>query len=684
MRSFGRLAIAVALLAALFPAAAPAQSRQAADLYQQARAREAALRTELGSASATTTPSDLLARMRTLARTYEDLWRLFPTSPYSDDALWYGAMLAGDAFSHSGDAADRTRALKMLQALTTNFPTSSLLKHVAPQVEKLEAAQPTRPAETPARVGVSPQAPTSAASQTSAALPASVASSVRTAPAAPTYATLTGIRREVLADVVRVTLELEREPVFTSERIDGPPRVFIDMQNTRASDLLKDATLPYADDVVRQIRVGRQLNGRIRVVMDLGSSARYSVYALYNPFRIVIDFDRKAPGAPPAVQQASGVARPSTSTASVGRTLSAPSGEPDKARSTTTTSAGRAQSASPGEPDASRATSTAGVGRTLSGPPSESEKARPPTTLQPGEDRPVTVQGNKPRPAGKGPEPGDTFMSPATVPVASSAPAPTTAKPAAAAPPSAPSANTTGSFSLSRQLGLGIARIVIDPGHGGHDPGAQVKGLSEAEVTLDIALRLEKLFTKQSGVQVVLTRRDDTFVPLQERTAIANRAGADLFLSIHANANEDASLRGIETYFLNLSPNPEAGRIAARENAASSQTMHEVADIVKAIALNDKIDESRDFATIVQTALYEKLRTSDRALRNLGVKQAPFVVLIGATMPSVLAEISFLTNRQDATLLKTEKYRQQIAEALYQGVMRYQQALKKVPAVAAR
>jgi len=268
--------------------------------------------------------------------------------------------------------------------------------------------------------------------------------------------------------------------------------------------------------------------------------------------------------------------------------------------------------------------------------------------------------------------------------VASSAPAPTTAKPAAAAPPSAPSANTTGSFSLSRQLGLGIARIVIDPGHGGHDPGAQVKGLSEAEVTLDIALRLEKLFTKQSGVQVVLTRRDDTFVPLQERTAIANRAGADLFLSIHANANEDASLRGVETYFLNLSPNPEAGRIAARENAASSQTMHEVADIVKAIALNDKIDESRDFATIVQTALYEKLRTSDRALRNLGVKQAPFVVLIGATMPSVLAEISFLTNRQDATLLKTEKYRQQIAEALYQGVMRYQQALKKVPAVAAR
>ncbi len=223
---------------------------------------------------------------------------------------------------------------------------------------------------------------------------------------------------------------------------------------------------------------------------------------------------------------------------------------------------------------------------------------------------------------------------------------------------------------------------MIDPGHGGHDPGAQVKGLSEAEITLDIALRLEKLFAKQPGVEVVLTRRNDSFVSLQERTAIANRAGADLFLSIHGNANDDISLRGVETYFLNLSSNAEAGRLAARENATSSQTMHEFEDIVKAIALNDKIDESRDFAAMVQGALYEKLRTSNKTLKNLGVKQAPFVVLIGATMPSILAEISFLTNKQDAALLKTDKYRQQIAEALYQGVMRYQQSLKKVPAVA--
>jgi N-acetylmuramoyl-L-alanine amidase len=246
-----------------------------------------------------------------------------------------------------------------------------------------------------------------------------------------------------------------------------------------------------------------------------------------------------------------------------------------------------------------------------------------------------------------------------------------------------PAANSTGSFSLSRQLGLGVARIVIDPGHGGHDPGAKVKGLTEAELTLDIALRLEKLLVaKQPGVEVVLTRRADAYVQLEERTAMANRVGADLFLSIHANASDAAAARGIETYFLNFAANPEAEAVAARENADSSKTMRNLPDIVKAIATNNKIDESRDFAAMVQASMYEKLRPVNKDLRNLGVKQAPFMVLIGATMPSVLAEISFMTNRQEGALLKTEKYRQQIAEALYQGVMRYQQSLKKAPAIA--
>jgi N-acetylmuramoyl-L-alanine amidase len=266
------------------------------------------------------------------------------------------------------------------------------------------------------------------------------------------------------------------------------------------------------------------------------------------------------------------------------------------------------------------------------------------------------------------------LIDPSTGEVFASAPAP--------ALPSAPAANLQGRFSLSRQLGLGIARIVIDAGHGGHDPGAQSKGLSEAELVLDVALRLEQLLLKQPGVEVVLTRRSDVFIPLEERTAIANREGADLFLSIHANASRNAHARGVETYFLNFASNPDAEAVAARENAASGRTMHSLPDIVKAITLSDKLDESRDFATLVQRSMVLRLAVSNKGLRDLGVKQAPFVVLIGAAMPSVLAEISFVTHPQEGRLLKAGAYRQKIAEALFDGVAQYQRSLKNVRTIA--
>lgn len=251
---------------------------------------------------------------------------------------------------------------------------------------------------------------------------------------------------------------------------------------------------------------------------------------------------------------------------------------------------------------------------------------------------------------------------------------------AEAMPP--PERNTTGGFSMARQLGLGVSRIVIDPGHGGHDPGAAGNGVSEAELVLDVALRLEKLLQRQSGTQVVLTRRTNDFVSLPERTAIANRESADLFLSIHANASEDGAARGVETYFLNFANNLSAAAVAARENAASGQAMSALPDFVKAIALNNKLDESRDFAAEVQRTMVERLRTSNRNIKDLGVKQAPFVVLIGAAMPSVLAEISFVTNPQEARLLKGNTYRQRIAEALYNAIRKYQSSLKNVTTIA--
>jgi N-acetylmuramoyl-L-alanine amidase len=278
------------------------------------------------------------------------------------------------------------------------------------------------------------------------------------------------------------------------------------------------------------------------------------------------------------------------------------------------------------------------------------------------------------------PAPGPPATAAARVPDAPAAnPAAAPERPVATMPPpAAPSMNLDGSFSLARQLGLGVSRIVIDAGHGGHDPGAKANGLTESELTLDIALRLQKLLLKQPGVDVVMTRATDVFIPLDERTKIANREQADLFLSIHANASRNVRARGVETYFLNFATNPEAEAVAARENAGSGQTMNKLPDILRAIALNNKINESRDFADIVQRSMVRRLSTRNQALRDIGVKQAPFVVLIGAEMPSVLAEMSFVTNKQDAALLKTGAYRQQIAEALLDAVLRYQQSLKKM------
>jgi len=247
--------------------------------------------------------------------------------------------------------------------------------------------------------------------------------------------------------------------------------------------------------------------------------------------------------------------------------------------------------------------------------------------------------------------------------------------------PLTPTVNSGGKFSVARQLGLGVSRIVIDPGHGGHDPGATAFAVSEAELVLDVALRLEALL-QQQGTEVVLTRRTNDYLSLDERTNIANRESADLFLSIHANASAVPTARGIETYFLNFALNRQAEAVAARENAASEKTMNSLPGIIKAITMNSKLNESRDFAVLIQRSLVRGLAPSNKGLKDLGIKQAPFMVLIGASMPSVLAEIAFVTNRQEARLLKLPAYRQKIAESLLSGILKYQQALKKIQTAA--
>jgi N-acetylmuramoyl-L-alanine amidase len=240
-------------------------------------------------------------------------------------------------------------------------------------------------------------------------------------------------------------------------------------------------------------------------------------------------------------------------------------------------------------------------------------------------------------------------------------------------PPTQPKPTRDGRQSLTRELGLKISRIVIDAGHGGYDTGTVgPHGLLEKDLCLDVALRLGALIEqKLPGAQVIYTRQDDTFVPLEERTAIANDAKADLFISIHANSSHDPDARGIETYYLNFSSSPDSMEVATRENSVSQQSVHDLQDLIKQIARNDKIEESRELASDIQDSLTQRLQLVSRDERNRGVKKAPFVVLIGANMPSILSEISFVSNPSDERLLKKTDQRQRIADGLLRGITSY-------------
>jgi N-acetylmuramoyl-L-alanine amidase len=247
--------------------------------------------------------------------------------------------------------------------------------------------------------------------------------------------------------------------------------------------------------------------------------------------------------------------------------------------------------------------------------------------------------------------------------------------------PAPPQANRAGNFSLARQLGLGARKIVIDPGHGGHDPGTIGRGgLEEKELVLDVSLRLAALLKRELGAEVVMTRTSDVYVPLEERTAIANLQGADLFLSVHANSSRSPEARGIETYFLNFAVDPHAEAVAARENSVSPATLKDVQGLVKAIATSSNIPESHDFAASVQEAMVSSLRADDAGALDRGVHTAPFYVLIHANMPSILAEINFLSHPDEEKLLSKSDHRDKVAHALLEGVRSYWATLNRVPA----
>ena len=231
---------------------------------------------------------------------------------------------------------------------------------------------------------------------------------------------------------------------------------------------------------------------------------------------------------------------------------------------------------------------------------------------------------------------------------------------------------------MTRVLGLKIGRIVLDAGHGGHDTGTYGPGgLLEKDLVLDVTKRLGALIETRMRAEVVYTRSDDTFIPLESRTQIANQHKADLFLSVHANSSPEGNSSGVETYYLNFATSQAAMEVAARENASSQKTVYELKDLLQKIALQDKVEESREFAARIQQHLYTASFKANNRTKNRGVKKAPFVVLIGASMPSVLAEIGFVSNPKDEALLKRAETRQKIAEGLYKGLAQYASSLSQ-------
>ena len=572
------------------------------------------------------TPSGAtLAQLRWVVARYESVVRRFPRSGYCDNALWQGAHVALLAYERFEQAADRRTAIRLLTLLREGYPSSPLRSRAGEELASISSGR-----------AVTPSAPPTAAAP------------------APAQA-----------------------PAPSNQAIIAPPETIVSRQAAElpvASSSPASATAGVAAvATIRDIRRTPLPDG-VRVSIELDSEPRYRYERLENPRRLF--FDIKGTRAPASLQDA--VLKFEDTVVREIRLGRHPN-------NTTRVVMDMEQV------ESCSVFTLANPFRLVVDFKRDAAVTRPAgpiaNGLTPGVPGRVAVDNTRALPA-----PDAKQTSPSRekeVLPAAKEPVPLLTRPAAAVAatvptPVAPTTNSNGQFSLSRQLGLGISRIVLDAGHGGHDPGARSNGIEEAELVLDVTLRLRELLEKQPGIEVTLTRTTDEFIPLEERTAIANRNGADLFLSIHANASRNPKARGIETYFLNFASNPEAEAVAARENSASGRSMHSLPEIVRAIALNNKIDESRDFAEMVQKSMVRRLAARNKLVRDLGVKQAPFVVLIGAGMPSVLAEISFVTNKQEGALLKTAGYRQQIAESLFDAVVRYQRSLKGVRAVASR
>jgi N-acetylmuramoyl-L-alanine amidase len=607
---------------------------------------------------------------------YKFLRREYPGSKFRCDALF----TIGEIYREDLDDPDQAR--EVFQEFLDRYPHNRLVEDAQRAVAELDRQSLERQAEAEKKAGTQKKSAKGIAkslgAKDSPVEDAEVHSVEPThiAPASqPSRASrVTGIRHWSTPDYTRVAIDLENEIKFGSQRIANPDRIFFDLRNTKLASTLVGKTFDVDDGFLKKIRVAQFQPGRSRVVLEVDDLSTYEAFLLPNPYRLIIDIHGKRDAAKTARTK-----RPDGQGTAVADVEAPPK-------------AGRKSDSEVSDVNEAAAQTKDDL---------RAEAGKAPVTSQDVSD----VAKIEPKPAfAKKAAAGPTKR----VDVSREMPAPTkvvvdndddSSDNAAASTRAREKSSTRlassrkvrdleireakptagGDRSLIRALGLKIGKIVIDPGHGGHDTGTiGPNGLEEKDLVLEVGRKLGKLLETRLGAEVVYTRKDDTFIPLETRTAIANQQRADLFISIHANSSRDSAARGVETYYLNFTSSPQALEVAARENAVSEKSIYELQDLVKKIAMKEKIEESREFAGDVQSSLHSGLAAKSPAIRNRGVKKAPFIVLIGANMPSILAEVSFVSNPSDEHRLETSEYRQRIAESLYRGIAKYVDGLSGV------
>jgi N-acetylmuramoyl-L-alanine amidase len=580
---------------------------------------------------------------RTAAKRFKFLVEDYPGNRNCPEALRRLAAI------YSGSLSDQEAAHEALQLLRAQYKDA----RTAIQLAQEDVDRITVPSPAAAPSPAVPETSTSAA------------------------ALVRNIRSWSTSEYTRVTIDMDSEAQYSKARLSNPDRIYVDISRARLSEDLSNRTFAVGDQVLKQVRVGQNHPNVVRVVLDIETGGNYTVSELHDPFRIVIDFKHSSaaktePGIPPLASASR--TEQAGQQASAGRTAVAdrpamvvhtPAEKPADDKHNPATSIPETGHASP--PAAITGIPTASQDEA---PPAQTVRVKDTAKVQtPAVD---SRAANEIKPADT-PSPGITPESrndKAAAKLETKPPA--EKKPDLDASPKAAALTSRGDRTMTRMLGLKVGTIVIDPGHGGHDLGTVGPGgLVEKDLVLSLAFDLKKLIEENMYGEVVLTRTDDSFVSLEERTAIANSHRADLFVSIHANSSRYRAISGVETYYLDFAKTASEREVANRENAAAESTVSDLEDLVKKIAQAEKSAESRELASQLQKSLYSGTRMLFPTAQNRGVRRAPFVVLIGANMPSVLAEVAFISNPKDERTLNKDANRQALAKAIFSGIESY-------------